>query len=82
LHPNTAESMMLMKSVNFKIGRLKGMSLPVLKWVALELIRIKISLFSTNTILRHYKTKCASYVNGIHSQLTSDKINTALEQVR
>jgi hypothetical protein len=68
-----------MKTVNFKIGRMKGTSLPVLKWVALELLRIKISLFSTNTISRHYKTQCASYVNSIHSQLTSDKINTILE---
>jgi len=31
LHPNTAESKMLMKTVNFKIGRLKGTFLPVLK---------------------------------------------------
>lgn len=31
LHPNTAESKMLTKTVNFKIDRLKGTSLPVLK---------------------------------------------------
>jgi len=31
LHPNTAKSEMLMKTVNFKIRRLKGTSLPVLK---------------------------------------------------
>jgi hypothetical protein len=52
LYHNTAEGNLLIKTVHLNVGRLKCISLPVLQWT-IELIIIKISLFSNNTMLRH-----------------------------